>query len=397
MFENKKINMAISIVVAALIWAYVIGSINPPAEGRFKGIPITMTNTEVLESKGLAVKDCSAEYIDLVLSGTRSDMSKLRTDEIKAVVDLSNALEGENEFTIDIHVPDNIDIEQKSVRKLVVEVEKLKTASVDVEIVYSGETNDGSEVRTESVSQEQVTVKGAESLVNEVKAARGTVDTTSVGESASEISCTLVPVNNSGAQVDNVRVNPGSVTVTSVLFYDKTVPLKLQITDDESENLEKTWTAPEEVTICGEKGLIEGIDSVEAEVVDISAVTEDTEIEIVPMLPEGVYLSEKNESLILSVKVEGESEETFTLTGSDINLTGSEDQVIYRFGEDSFNVTVLGTRDELEALTKDDVLLVADVSGIRKGESAEVTLAVSIRGTELSASVSPETVTVTAE
>lgn len=397
MFENKKINMAISIVVAALIWAYVIGSINPPAEGRFKGIPITMTNTEVLESKGLAVKDCSAEYIDLVLSGTRSDMSKLRTDEIKAVVDLSNALEGENEFTIDIHVPDNIDIEQKSVRKLVVEVEKLKTASVDVEIVYSGETNDGSEVRTESVSQEQVTVKGAESLVNEVKAARGTVDTTSVGESASEISCTLVPVNNSGAQVDNVRVNPGSVTVTSVLFYDKTVPLKLQITDDESENLEKTWAAPEEVTICGEKGLIEGIDSVEAEIVDISAVTEDTEIEIVPMLPEGVYLSEKNESLILSVKVEGESEETFTLTGSDINLTGSEDQMIYRFGEDSFNVTVLGTRDELEALTKDDVLLVADVSGIRKGESAEVTLAVSIRGAELSASVSPETVTVTAE
>ena len=135
----------------------------------------------------------------------------------------------------------------------------------------------------------------------------------------------------------------------------------------------------------------------EAEVVDISAVTEDTEIEIVPMLPEGVYLSEKNESLILSVKVEGESEETFTLTGSDINLTGSEDQVIYRFGEDSFNVTVLGTRDELEALTKDDVLLVADVSGIRKGESAEVTLAVSIRGSELSTSVSPETVTVKAE
>ena len=71
--------------------------------------------------------------------------------------------------------------------------------------------------------------------------------------------------------------------------------------------------------------------------------------------------------------------------------------MIYRFGEDSFNVTVLGTRDELEALTKDDVLLVADVSGIRKGESAEITLAVSIRGSELSASVSPETVTVTAE
>ena len=82
---------------------------------------------------------------------------------------------------------------------------------------------------------------------------------------------------------------------------------------------------------------------------------------------------------------------------TDIKLTGVADQVVYHFSEDTFNVTVLGSRDELDALTKDDVLLVADVSGIRKGESAEVTLAVSIRGSELSTSVSPETVTVKAE
>ena len=51
MFENKKVNMAISIVVAALIWAYVIGSINPPAESRFRNIPVTLTNAEILVSR----------------------------------------------------------------------------------------------------------------------------------------------------------------------------------------------------------------------------------------------------------------------------------------------------------------------------------------------------------
>lgn len=397
MFENKKVNMAISIVVAALIWAYVIGSINPPAESRFRNIPVTLTNAEVLENEGLAVSKVSAEYIDLVLSGSRSDISQLRSDEIRAVVDLSNALEGENEFTIDIHVPEGISIEQKSVSKLVVKVEKIETKTVGVEIVYSGETQDDSEPMTTDVSQEEVEIRGARSLVKKVESARGTVDITKVSENETSESITLVPVDDSGAQVENVRINPASVTVTSVLTHDKTVRLNVNVEDTSENASSKTWNAPDEIIIAGSVGALKNIESIETEVIDISDVTTDSEIEIVPVLPEGVYLSDKNSSLVLKVTVEGDTEETFTLEGSDIKLTGVTDQVIYHFSEDTFNVTVLGSREELDAVTRDDVLIVADVSEIRKGESAEVTLAVSIRGSELSASVSPETVTVTAE
>ena len=397
MFENKKVNMAISIVVAALIWAYVIGSINPPAESRFRNIPVTLTNAEVLENEGLAVSKVSAEYIDLVLSGSRSNISQLRSDEIRAVVDLSNALEGENEFTIDIHVPEGISIEQKSVSKLVVKVEKIETRTVGVEIVYSGETSDDSEPKTTDVSQEEVEIRGARSLVKKVESARGTVDITKVSENETSESITLVPVDDSGAQVENVKINPASVTVTSVLTHDKTVRLNVNVEDTSENASSKKWTAPDEIAIAGSAGALKNIESIETEVIDISDVTADSEIEIVPVLPEGVYLSDKNSSLVLEVTVEGDTEETFTIADSDIKLTGVADQVVYHFSEDTFNVTVLGSRDELDALTKDDVLLVADVSGIRKGESAEITLAVSIRGSELSASVSPETVTVTAE
>lgn len=397
MFENKKVNMAISIVVAALIWAYVIGSINPPAESKFRNIPVTLTNAEVLENEGLAVSKVSAEYIDLVLSGSRSDISQLRSDEIRAVVDLSNALEGENEFTIDIHVPEGISIEQKSVSKLVVKVEKIETKTVGVEIVYSGETQDDSEPMTTDVSQEEVEIRGARSLVKKVESARGTVDITKVSENETSESITLVPVDDSGAQVENVRINPASVTVTSVLTHDKTVRLNVNVEDTSENASSKTWNAPDEIIIAGSVGALKNIESIETEVIDVSDVTTDSEIEIVPVLPEGVYLSEKNGSLVLEVTVEGDTEETFTLEGSDIKLTGVTDQIIYHFSEDTFNVTVLGSREELNAVTRDDVLIVADVSEIRKGESAEVTLAVSIRGSELSASVSPDTVTVTAE
>ena len=240
-------------------------------------------------------------------------------------------------------------------------------------------------------------IRGARSLVKKIESARGTVDITKVSENETSESITLVPVDDSGAQVENVKINPASVTVTSVLTHDKTVRLNVNVEDTSENASSKTWTAPDEITIAGSVGALKNIESIETGVIDISGVTADSEIEIVPVLPEGVYLSDKNSSLVLKVTVEGDTEETFTLADSDIKLTGVADQVVYHFSENTFNVTVLGSREELDALTNDDVLLVADVSGIRKGESAEITLAVSIRGSELSASVSPETVTVTAE
>ena len=401
MFENKKVNMAISIVVAALIWAYVIGSINPPAESKFRNIPISLSNTEVLENEGLAVSKVSAEYLDLVLSGSRSDISQLRSDEIRAVVDLSNALEGENEFTIDVHVPDGIEIQQKSISKLVVEVEKIETRTVGVEIVYSGQTQDDSEPKTLSVSQEEVEIRGARSLVNKVESARGTVDITKVSENETSESITLVPVDDSGAQVENVKITPASVTVASVLTHDKTVDLNVRVEDNSENAADKTWTAPDEVVIAGSVGDLKKIDSIDTEIIDISNVTEEAEIEIVPLLPEGVYLSDKNEKLTLTVTVEGdtgeETEKTFSAAASEITFEGAEEGISYALADESVQVTVRGPKDEMEAFRESDVSLSVDVSGLQPGQSQQVSVKAVCSKSGITVSVNPGTVTVTAE
>ncbi len=397
MFENKKINMVIAIICATLLWAYVIGSINPTAQSRFTGIPVTLTNTEVLENKGLAVSSCSVESVDLLLSGSRSDISKLSNDDISAIVDLSNALEGENEFTIDIYVPDGIDIEQRSVSRVVVKVELLTTAEVDVDIVYTGDTDEGSEVMTTSVSQDTVTVRGAESLVNMVDAARGTIEITRVGDEESEISCALIAVDESGIQVENVRLSQSSVTVTAFMAYSKTVSLDIQVTDESDDDLERTWTGPEEIVICGKAGLLDDIDSIEAEIIDITDITEDTRIEVVPVLPEGIYISGSNGSLTLTVTVrEIETEAAFTFTEDDIILIGTSEDISYTIEEMEFTVTVTGTASELDSISDSDITIEADVTGITQGESVTVNISVTISNSELSVSVVPESITVTA-
>lgn len=401
MFENKKINIALAIVVATLLWAYVIGSINPPAEKKLKDVPITLTNTEVLESNGLAVKECSAETIDLVLSGSRSDISKLRTDEVSAVVDISNAVEGENELSVDIHIPESIDISQKSISKLVVTVEKIETKTVDVQIVYSGETDDGSEPHTVSVSDEKVLIKGAESLVESVNSARGTVDITKVTENETTNPVTLVPVDSEGIMVDNIKITPASVNVVSVLTREKTVKLNVQVTDNSENAGDKSWSAPEEIIIDGKASDLEDIDSIDSVTVDITGVNEDAKIEIVPVLPDGIFLSDKNDSLMLDVKVsngnEGNEEKTFTVSTSEIALEGGSDALSYSFSQEEVTVTVRGSRDEIEAVSEGDIRLSAEVGDIARGDSRTVEITVTVSGhSSVTAEVNPAAVTVSA-
>lgn len=401
MFENKKINIALAIVVATLLWAYVIGSINPPAEKKLKDVPITLTNTEVLESNGLAVKECSAETIDLVLSGSRSDISKLRTDEVSAVVDISNAVEGENELSVDIHIPESIDISQKSISKLVVTVEKIETKTVDVQIVYSGETDDGSEPHTVSVSDEKVLIKGAESLVESVNSARGTVDITKVTENETTNPVTLVPVDSEGIMVDNIKITPASVNVVSVLTREKTVKLNVQVTDNSENAGDKSWSAPEEIIIGGKASDLEDIDSIDSVTVDITGVNEDAKIEIVPVLPDGIFLSDKNDSLMLDVKVsngnEGNEEKTFTVSTSEIALEGGSDALSYSFSQEEVTVTVRGSRDEIEAVSEGDIRLSAEVGDIARGDSRTVEITVTVSGhSSVTAEVNPAAVTVSA-
>ena len=67
MFQSKKLNLLISFVIAIILWAYVIGEINPVTTKSFVDVNINLENQIALEERGLAIESMNEEKISISL------------------------------------------------------------------------------------------------------------------------------------------------------------------------------------------------------------------------------------------------------------------------------------------------------------------------------------------
>lgn len=396
MLNNKKFNIVLSLIIAVGLWAYVIGETNPTDTKTFRDIPIMFINEDALDDSNLAVLDVSADAMSVTLSGTRSNINRINAQDITATVDLADAGKGKNELKINIRVPDTVEIEDKSINKVTVVVEDSKSKEVDIDVDYQGTFDSEEEPITVEMSRESVIVSGPSSLVNKVTSVKAVVAEGKVTDKLKTIKAHLTPVDKAGNEVEKVDLSAESVSVTAELAKTKTVPLVVPIKDDSAETLEKSTTVPKTITIKGKSSDLEDIDSITTQEVDITDITEDTSIDLIPVLPEKVQLSDKSSSLVLIVKIQALSSKTFTFDEGDVDLTGLGEDLQGQVKKGKIEIVVKGTEDAVAAIKKSDLRLSADLSDFEEG-TYQVDLIVACEKTHSSLEISPEKIRVTIE
>ena len=55
MFQNKTMNLIISLLLSVALWIYVVGEVNPETTKKYDDIKIDFTNEESLAQNGLAL------------------------------------------------------------------------------------------------------------------------------------------------------------------------------------------------------------------------------------------------------------------------------------------------------------------------------------------------------
>ena len=396
MLNNKKFNIVLSLIIAVGLWAYVIGETNPTDTRTFRDIPITFVNGEVLANSNLAVLEASADTMNVTLSGTRSNINKISEKDITAVVDLADAAKGTNELKINVRVPDNVEIEDKSINKVTVVVENSKSKEVDIDVDYQGNFESEEEPITVEMSRESVIVSGPSSLVNKVVSVKAVVAEGKVTDKLKTIKSQLKPVDKSGNEVEKVKLSAESISVTAELAKTKTVPLIVPINDDAEDTLEKNTTVPKTITIKGKSSDLENIESIKTQEVDITEITEDTTIDLVPILPDKIQISDNSSSLVLIVKIQALSSKTFTFDEGDVDLTGLEDDLKGQVKAGKIEIVVKGTEEAMAAIKKSDLRLSADLGDLGEGMH-QVDLTVTCGKTYTSMDISPQKIRVTIE
>lgn len=369
MLNNKRVTFVISLIIAIVLWAYVVGNVNPTSTIQLKDIPIAYTHQDVLAERGLAVSGVSAEKVDLEVTGSRADLKNLNVEDIYAIIDVATAVKGENEISLTTRQPSGITITRKSVGKVSVIVENMATKNVNIDIAYTGTFKENESGSVVSMSTDTVDVSGAESLVNIVEKVVGNIDASRVQTKPKETSCELVPVNKDGKPVAGVSLSQQSINVTSVISVTKSVKLTVPVTDKSSDNYMREITAPDQIMIVGTAEDIKDITAVKADEIDISNIGESTEIPIeFSDLPKGIEISSKSDAPKLKLTVYELKDRDFSFNADEIVFQGKNSSLAYKASSDSkITVTVRGKSHIIDALTKPDIKISADVSQLKSG------------------------------
>ena len=385
MLENKKLNLLISFLLACALWFYVVGQMNPLTRKTYRDIPIMLTNEQSLNDSGMAVLGSSDDSLRVTLSGKRDVISKMSKADIVATVDLTNAAEGKNRLQIDLKIPDNVEIVNQSLNDIEVNVEERVTRTKDVHVVYQGKCPEGFEPATIKVDPENVKVSGARSLVEKVSYVTAEVNAGDVSEELSSTTCALIPESAGGNLVRNISLSHTMCKVTSILYGTRKVKLVVPVKDKSDDGLVRTTSYPKAITVKGPADSLSGINEIKAKAIDVTEIKENTKIPVDPVLPEEVRVAAADKNISLIVKVtkakdkklvaSGDKElKSFTFTEDDVELRNAEGMQA-EAGQESLEVQITGTAEQLADIMSSDIVLYADLSSLGDNDTEAVIVA----------------------
>lgn len=392
MLKNDKFNLVIALLLAIGLWAYVVGMENPEKDIQIKDVPISFVNAEMLEADGLTILSVSDKTVNVVVSGHRSDIKDVKKDDIKITADLDGYKEGEHTVRLQIGRINNVEIESK--QKITIVVDQLISQEKPVSVSMAGDVQDEAEPYIMQVHPLTVTVTGAKTLVDSVVKVDAPLDIEKVGLALKSFTVALKPVNAAGETVEKVMLNTGSVSVSAVNLSKKTVPLEVPIVGQNLGDAQRLLTVPKTITIKGLGTQLSEIQKITAETIDISNIYEDVEIDVIPILPEGVEAASNSQDLYVGVAVNGMKTKSFEYGKDAVIIEGIDENMTVVVEDVKIKLTAVGKEAVMETLEASDFSFETNVSHLTPG-TYEVALHCSCEKDLSRIEFTPQKVTVT--
>ena len=393
MIRNKNVLRLLSVVLALFLWFYVVAVENPYSERKITKIPIQFVNHEELESRGLAIDYSDVQTMDVVISGSRSDVMKVSADEITATVDLTGYEKGKNYANITIKVPSKVELVDQRIQVIPITVEKLQTAKKKVNIQFTGTASKEKEAKLFAQDIEQVKVSGAQSQVAKVSKVFADLDVSKLTDNSKKYSLKIYAADAKGKEITGVELSHTKVGVQAGLYSIKAVPLSLDLKGEpRAEYRVSALDAPKTVKIAGFADELEKIDKLVSNPIYLSDLTESKKIPIEITLPEGVELAEQD-AVVLDVKIKGLESKEFAIVSSNVSIRGLATGKNATVENATLKVKAYVKDASASSISTDDIALYVDLTGLENGEHKVKVRAEQVDGIG-DVSIEPQEVTV---
>ena len=370
--DRKWAYVLLSVFLAVILWLYVRAEKDPVSDARIRNIPVQITGSSVLSSKGLTVAGLSSDWVSTTLQAPASVLSDISRKNITATIDVSRIDEaGEHTLSYNIVLPTNVNtdgvvIQEKEPETITVTVEKLYTSTLPIEFRFEGSVAKGYQAGTPTIDPVNVTISGAVEQVNRVARAVVVLEAKDLKEQyTGDLPIRLLDAN--GDEVKDLEVELSSETAYIVypIVVVKEIPLTVNVIAGggaTQENISEPLIVPSKITVAGTQEDIDHLTEISLGSIDLSKVVGTSNftftIDLDPSLENVTGITEAK----VTVTVSGLETRAFEV--GNIKLQNIPRGYSAKADTEAKTVYVRGTADELAMIDSSQLRIVADLKEV---------------------------------
>lgn len=384
--NEKVITIIVCVLLSFSLWVYISNVENVNRTVELKNISVTIENESALSESKLVLLPEQVFEVNLRIEGPSKKVYSISKQDFNLEVDLSAyALKsGVNNIPVKIvDYPEGINIKNTGNLTIKVVLENLEEKEVNVTSKINTTFQDGiSEVSSE-ISPQKVTISGASSFIYKVSQVIIDGSESNISRNFSR-TFNLKAVDANGDEVDGVEISTKKVTYSMKVKKQKEAPIKVDYQGSLPNGISKEFEelSINNIIISGEVDDVNKIESIKTEPIYLSNITENKEITLNLVIPEGIDVVGNDTSVVLTYNVKNnntipevkDDEKQITKTIEEVEISYIDEDTTkynYEYTTKTVNIEIKGTKAELDNITKDQIKVEASVKELTtEGENS---------------------------
>jgi|GEM_PF-3446560 len=304
--DNKKrtVYLIVSILLAIVIWFYMMVNINPIVRTTIVNVPVTFMNQETLANQQVVLMEPTSATIEVEVTGRQSDVYSLKAEDILASVDLKGYGSGGYQIPVDVEKGSTYTIQDYSPKTIYFVMDAIVEKQVPVAVEFMGQPQTQYKVLQPVIEPEMITVKGPSQMIADVTHALARVDVAGKDKDFQSV-VTYSVVNGAQEEVLGISHAPATVRVSASVELTKEVEIEAILSGSllEGYALSRVVLEPETLLIQGDPDRISLMETIETMPIDIDLLSQTTEREVALNLSNGVQLA-NGDRVVARIEIE---------------------------------------------------------------------------------------------
>lgn len=386
--RSKVVRIIISILVAIAMWLYVDLERAPERTMTIRDIPVEFSGENTtLADKNLMLLSGYDTTIDLKIRGPKRELVKMNRDNVRVIASTSSIDSvGVHQLDWTVSFPDgvvrtNVSVEKASLSQITVTVGELYTKEVPVECQVVGEVAEGYFTGDVVLDPEVLTLRAQRDDLLNVSCAKLTVDISGATRSVVQtVDVQLYDYDGNPVENSNIRTNTSLIQAKVPVLTTREVELAVEFSGvpGAAMNSIKCDITPKTVRLNGEADVLDSIDKLVLATLHVDDLELHQQNSYVVTPPDGTWLVNGNEVATVDITLEGIEEKSLTATSIEFDKLPSG---LYAIAPDGgLTVRLWGLSEEIEAVTAENLRVIADMSAVTGQGAVTVPVTVTISG-----------------